>query len=105
MADQVSEQQLHDAAEAFARGEITYHGEVEAPPPMEGEAMVMRGVRLPLSLDRRVKEAAQQAGVPFYTLIREWIELGLTEMEDDRSVPLAALRRAIAHATQASRAA
>ncbi|PSK67287.1 hypothetical protein B0E53_00729 [Micromonospora sp. MH33] len=40
-----------------------------------------------------------------FTLIREWIELGLTELENDRPVSLSALRRVIAHATQASRAA
>jgi chromosomal replication initiator protein len=56
-------------------------------------------------LDERVKAAAAKAGVPFSTLIREWIELGLTEMDDDRTVPLAALRRAIAHATQSDQAA
>ena len=39
------------------------------------------------------------------TLIREWIELGLTEMEDDKTIPLSALRRAIAHATQTGHAA
>lgn len=32
-------------------------------------------------------------------LVREWIELGLTEMEEDKTVALSALRRAIAHAT------
>ena len=106
MADQYSEQQIQDVAEAFARGEkITYTGPVDPPPPLEGEAMVMRGVRLPLSLDHRVKVAAQKAGIPFSALIREWIELGLTEMESDAVVPLSTLRRAIAHAAQAGRAA
>ena len=98
--------QVQRAAEAFARGELHYTGApAELPPAADSEPMVMRGVRLPVSLDQRVRIAAQQAGMPFSTLIREWIELGLTEMEDDLSVPLATLRRAIAHATQTGRAA
>jgi predicted DNA-binding protein len=67
--------------------------------------MVSRGIRLPVALGERVRAAAAKAGVPFSALIREWIELGLTEMDDDRSVPLAGLRRAIAHAAQSDRAA
>jgi predicted DNA-binding protein len=95
-----------DAANAFAKGEIEYLDETaELPPSPETEPMVMRGVRLPVSLDQRVRAAAAEAGVPFSTLIREWIELGLTEMEEDKAIPLSALRRAIAHATQTGHAA
>ncbi|GGJ76613.1 hypothetical protein GCM10010123_03270 [Pilimelia anulata] len=102
-----SERQLTAAARAFQRGDVDYAEQIDAapPPPAEVEPMVMRGVRLPVDLDRRVRAAAERAGIPFSTLIREWIELGLTEMEDDRTIPLAALRRAIAHATQSIRAA
>jgi len=68
--------------------------------------MVMRGVRLPVSLDQRVRAAAAQAGVSFSALVREWIELGLTEMEDgDKTLRLSVLRRAIAHAAQSGHAA
>lgn len=74
------------AAEAFGRGELeldhTRAGQVEAPPRPEVEPMVMRGIRLSSSLDQRVRAAAERAGVPFSTLIREWIELGLTEAGD-----------------------
>ncbi|RZU72843.1 hypothetical protein EV384_1228 [Micromonospora kangleipakensis] len=38
----------------------------------------MRGVRLPVDLDQRVHAAADNAGVKASILIREWIELGLT---------------------------
>ncbi len=65
----------------------------------------MRGVRLPVHLDQQVRAAAEKAGMSFSTLVREWIELGLTEMQNDQTVPLSALRRAIAHAAQAGRAA
>lgn len=104
-----AEAKATEAAEAFSRGELdldyTQAGKVEAPPAAEAEPMVMRGVRLPVGLDQRVRAAAEQAGVPFSTLIREWIELGLTETETDQQVSLAALRRAIAHATQSGTAA
>lgn len=107
MTDDYSEQQVTRAAEAFARGEVTYDesAAVEVPPAPESEPMVMRGVRLPVTLDQRVRAAAERSGVQFSALIREWIELGLTEMDEDQVVPLAALRRAIAHATQSGRAA
>lgn len=102
-----SERELTAAARAFQRGDVDYAEQIEAapPPPVEAEPMVMRGVRLPVELDRRVRAAADRAGIPFSTLIREWIELGLTESEEDRTIGLAALRRAIAHATQSTRAA
>jgi predicted DNA-binding protein len=108
MTDDIySEHQVAEAVAAFSRGEVTYDvtAPVELPPAPESEPMVSRGIRLPVLLDERVKAAAAKAGVPFSTLIREWIELGLTEMDDDRTVPLAALRRAIAHATQSDQAA
>ncbi|HET9516535.1 MAG TPA: hypothetical protein VFO77_02285 [Actinoplanes sp.] len=107
MTDDYSERQVVEAAAAFARGDVTYDAGVaaELPPALDTEPMVSRGLRLPVSLDQRVRAAAERAGVPFSTLIREWIELGLTEMDDDRQVPLAVLRRAIAHATQSGRAA
>ncbi len=107
MTDIYSERQVAEAAAAFARGDVSYDATstVELPPAPDAEPMVSRGLRLPVSLDQRVRAAAERSGVPFSTLIREWIELGLTEMDDDRVVPLAVLRRAIAHATQSGRAA
>jgi predicted DNA-binding protein len=107
MTDVYSERQVTEAAAAFARGEVSYDATVtpELPAVPDSEPMVSRGLRLPVSLDQRVRAAAEKAGVPFSALIREWIELGLTEMDDERTVPLAVLRRAIAHATQTGRAA
>jgi len=104
--EQYSEQQVDAAAAAFARGEVTYDDTPAALPPVpETEPMVARGVRLPVSLDQRIRAAAEKAGVPFSQLIREWIELGLTEMNEDQAVSLSVLRRAIAHAAQSGRAA
>ena len=107
MTDVYSERQVTEAAAAFARGEVSYDATAapELPPVPDSEPMVSRGLRLPVSLDQRVRAAAEKAGLPFSALIREWIELGLTEMDDERTVPLAVLRRAIAHATQTGRAA
>lgn len=83
-----AEAEAAQAAEAFTRGEVDLDyaqaGRVEAPPAAQAEPMVMRGVRMPASLDQRVRAAAERAGVPFSALIREWIELGLTESEADR---------------------
>jgi predicted DNA-binding protein len=107
MTTDYNEQQVAAAAAAFARGEVDSDepAEVELPPAAESEPMVMRGVRLPVQLDQRVRAAAERAGVPFSTLVREWIELGLTEMDNDQPVSLSALRRAIAHVTQTGQAA
>jgi hypothetical protein len=107
MTDTYSEHQVSQAVAAFARGEVEYDeaAQVELPPAPESEPMVMRGVRLPVQLDQQVRAAAEQAGVSFSALVRQWIELGLTEMQDDRTIPLSALRRAIAHVTQTSHAA
>jgi predicted DNA-binding protein len=66
----------------------------------ETEPTVLRGLRLPVSLDRRARQAAEAAGVSFSALVREWIELGLAETSADQQVSLAAVRRAIAHAAQ-----
>lgn len=107
MTEKCADEQVVAAAAAFARGEVTYDESAPAglPPVPEAEPMVSRGVRLPVSLDQRMRAAAERAGVPFSQLIREWIELGLTEMDNDRAVPLSVLRRAIAHAAQSGRAA
>ncbi len=98
-----------EAADAFARGELRLDydraGTVAAPPAPEAEPMVVRGVRLPVTLDQRIRAAAEAAGTSFSALVREWIELGLTEQAADQQVSLAALRRAIAHAAQSGHAA
>jgi predicted DNA-binding protein len=98
------EAEATDAAEAFTRREVeldySQAGTVSPPPPPETEPTVLRGLRLPVSLDRRARQAAEAAGVSFSAVVREWIELGLTETSADHQVSLAAVRRAIAHAAQ-----
>ncbi len=66
------------------------------PPPGPEETMVVRSLRLPLGLDRRLKAAASARGVAMSTLLREWIELELTALEHDRPISRADALRALA---------
>lgn len=103
MTDQHSEQQMADAAVAFARGEVAYGetAQVELPPVPESEPMVPLGIRVSPVLAQRVRDAAVQEGVPYSQLVRQWIEVARTErMAGDQVVPLSVLRQAIAHAAQ-----
>ncbi|GIE82327.1 hypothetical protein Aph02nite_82770 [Actinoplanes philippinensis] len=107
MSQQYSDDQISAAAAAFAAGDVTYHEGVRVtlPPAPEAEPMVPLGIRVPPALAQRVRAAADQAGIPYSQLIREWIELGLTDMAGDLTVSVAVLRRAIAHAAQSGHAA
>jgi predicted DNA-binding protein len=69
--------------------------EDELPPP-GAPVMVVRSLRLPVELDQRVKAAAQHRGVPTSTLVREWIELELTALEQDQPISRADALRALA---------
>jgi hypothetical protein len=83
-----------------AAGNLTYDferaGAVELPPPPEGEPMVVRSLRLPLALDRRIKAAATARQVSVSTLLREWIELGLAALKNDQPISRADALRALA---------
>jgi predicted DNA-binding protein len=65
-------------------------------PPRGAAVMVVRSLRLPVELDQRVKAAAEKRGVPTSTLVREWIELELTALEDDQPISRADALRALA---------
>ena len=66
-------------------------------PPRAGDAvMVVRSLRLPLDLDKRLKTAAEDRGVAMSTLVREWIELELTALEQDQPISRADALRALA---------
>ncbi|GAA1647903.1 hypothetical protein [Actinoplanes couchii] len=107
MSSHYSDDQISAASAAFAAGDVIYHEAVamQAPPAPEAEPMVPLGIRVPPMLAQRIRAAADQAGVPYSQLVREWIELGLTEMAGDLTVSVAVLRRAIAHAAQTGHAA
>jgi predicted DNA-binding protein len=65
-------------------------------PPRGAPVMVVRSLRLPFELDQRLKAAAKRRGVPTSTLVREWIELELTGLEDDQPISRADALRALA---------
>jgi predicted DNA-binding protein len=65
-------------------------------PPRDAPVMVVRSLRLPSELDQRLKAVARRRGVPTSTLVREWIELELTALEDDQPISRADALRALA---------
>ena len=68
----------------------------ELPTPDSSVPMVSRSVRLPLDTYDRVREAAEARGLGVTTLMRQWIEAGLADLDDSTTVSLADVRRAIA---------
>jgi predicted DNA-binding protein len=71
--------------------------------PDTATPMVSRSLRLPLETYERLQVAAASRQLPITTLMRDFIEAGLAEMDDTATVPLADVRRALA--ALASRAA
>lgn len=71
---------------------------VDVPPvaDVDDEPMVVRSVRMPLGLDRRLKAAATARGVPVSQLLREWAELELATLEHDQPISRADALRALA---------
>jgi predicted DNA-binding protein len=65
-------------------------------PPRGAPVMVVRSLRLPFELDQRLKAAAKRRGVPTSTLVREWIALEPTALEDDQPISRADALRALA---------
>jgi hypothetical protein len=81
------------AAEAFARGRITFdHAASIEPvdtPPREladQPAMVVTSLRMPVDLYQRLKAAADRRGTTMAALLRGWAELELAAEEDDRPI-------------------
>jgi predicted DNA-binding protein len=66
------------------------------PPPADHDVMVVTSLRLPLALHERLKAAAEARGKPFSTLVREWIELELANLENDQPISRADALRALA---------
>ena len=89
-----------DAVERFRDGEVAEpisEGAPAAPPtPGEEQPMVSRSVRLPVATYERVRVAAGARGIGVTTLMRQWIETGLADLDDSATVSLADLRRALA---------
>ncbi|MGC4756402.1 hypothetical protein [Micromonospora trifolii] len=68
----------------------------ELPTPDSDVPMVSRSVRLPLDTYERVRAAADARGIGVTTLMRQWIETGLADLDDSATVSLADVRRALA---------
>ncbi|MER7456926.1 hypothetical protein [Micromonospora sp. NPDC126480] len=68
----------------------------ELPVPDTEGPMVSRSVRLPLETYERVRAAADARGIGVTTLMRQWIEAGLADLDDSATVSLADVRRALA---------
>ena len=67
--------------------------------PTEEQAhtqVVVRSLRLPLELDRRLRTVAERRGIPASTLVRQWVELELVALEDDQLISRADAARALA---------
>jgi predicted DNA-binding protein len=76
--------------------EIALGDEAGLPVPDTDVPMVSRSLRLPLDLYQRVCAAAQQRGVGVTTLMRQFVEAGIAELDDTAVVTVADLRLALA---------
>ncbi|GIH19108.1 hypothetical protein [Rugosimonospora africana] len=73
--------------------------------PDTAAPMVSRSLRMPLDTYERLQVAAAARNVPITTLMRDFIEAGLAELDDTATVPLADVRRALAALASHNRAA
>jgi predicted DNA-binding protein len=87
--------QFHDGGDGVA-DLIGDRADVALPAPDTDVPMVSRSVRLPVETYERVRTAAETRGLGVTTLMRQWIEAGLADLDDSTTVSLADVRRAIA---------
>lgn len=93
---------VKDALERELSAELAEGAAAESNGPVadaDPEVLVGRSVRLPLRADEALKRVARERGTTPSDLIRQWIEAGLAELDDDRVVSLAEVRRALASLT------
>jgi predicted DNA-binding protein len=86
---------FHDGGDALA-DLIGDRVAVDLPTPDTEVPMVSRSVRLPVDTYDRVRSAAEARGIGVTTLMRQWIEAGLADLDDTATVSLADVRRALA---------
>lgn len=95
MNRQDATKQFHGSGDQFA--DLIDNGPpVELPTPDTDVPMVSRSVRLPADTYDRVRAAAEARGIGVTTLMRQWIEAGLADLDDSATVSLADVRRALA---------
>lgn len=75
------------------------------PVPDTDVPMVSRSLRLPIDVDQRIRDAAEARGIGATTLMRQFIEAGLAELDESVAVPLADVRRVLAALAREHRAA
>ncbi len=91
--------QFHDGGDALAEL-VGDRPAAELPTPDTDVPMVSRSVRLPVDTYERVRAAAEARGIGVTTLMRQWIEAGLADLDDSATVSLADVRRALAALAQ-----
>jgi len=87
---------MSNALDRNLASEIAAGHEANLPAPDTEVPMVSRSLRLPLDVDQRVREVARARGVGATTLMRQFVEAGLAELDETAVVPLADVRRALA---------
>ena len=73
--------QFHDGGDAIA-DLIDDRPGVQVPTPDSDVPMVSRSLRLPLDLYQRVCAAANERGVGVTTLMRQFVEAGMSDLDD-----------------------
>jgi predicted DNA-binding protein len=84
---------------------IANGAEANLPVPDTDVPMVSRSLRLPVDVDQRIRTAADARGIGVTTLMRQFIEAGLAELDDSAVVPLAEVHRVLAALARPSKAA
>jgi predicted DNA-binding protein len=87
---------MTDALDRDLTAVIAKGGEANLPVPDTDIPMVSRSLRLPVDVDQRVRDVAEARGIGVTTLMRQFIEAGLAELDDSAVVPLADVHRALA---------
>jgi hypothetical protein len=75
---------------------IAEGADANLPAPDTDVPMVSRSLRLPVDVDQRVRAAADARGIGATTLMRQFIEAGLAELDASAVVPLAEVHRVLA---------
>jgi predicted DNA-binding protein len=86
---------FHDGGDALA-DLIGERPPAELPTPDTDVPMMSRSLRMPVDTYERVRDAADARGIGVTTLMRQWIEAGLADLDDSATVSLADVRRALA---------
>ncbi|KUL39492.1 hypothetical protein [Actinoplanes awajinensis] len=85
-------------AEAVAENRLVFdHGvTAELPPVLESEPKVTVSLRLDVADYERVRAVARAAGIKPTRLMRDWILAGLAGADDEKTISVADLLRAVA---------